>query len=189
MKWVGVVMAFACGMLVGCIFDHYALCGATLPSRFYDITLVDILDILLKLCIAVFITAAVSKRLSHEARRREIQAECIGTYEQGLDSLYDSFSQYCKAPSKELSQEVLRRFKASGMLLSLAVTICQSKRRRKTSVDLEKDFLSLKAAVTDSPFGTERTSVKDTARLDKIDTAFRSARKSLVTEKLSLYKC
>jgi len=188
MKIIFSLLLLGCAMLLGVYAGMQVVGRGILPTAFWDMKFIQIFDIAVSITLAVGVTAVITKQLNYSLKQRELVAGCITEYEGALCRVYDSYSTYTRSPNKEQAQEILRLHKATSNSLTIMLSVLKTVGRNNKSETHENCYLRLKGATTDSPFGLDKKPVVDTARLDKIDTAFCEARKELVAQKLALYR-
>lgn len=187
MKATGILFLFAIIFCLGAYAHMQFVSHWSVPNEFWDFKFIQVLDILVTITIAVFVTSIISKKLNYNLKQKELLAACISEYENTLRETYDSFSDYARHPTRDAAQKVIRLHKSASNSLSLMISVLTSIGETKNISSHENSYLKYKASMTDSPFGTESASIKDTARLDKIDISFCDARKNLMQQKLDLF--
>jgi len=186
-----IYLSLSVALVAGMYFGMQIANNGLWPDSFWEIKYIQVLDILISVTIAVFVVSEISKQFNYGLKQRELVAGCIDEYEKALSSAYDCFSRYAREPIKGNAQEVLRLLKAASNHLSIMIEVISSVQcsvPEHMRDKFETCFMSLKIAMTDSPFGSDKGAVKDAARLDKIDAAYCNARKGMFKAKLCLYK-
>jgi len=157
-------------------------------ETFYSIKLIELLQLSASVFIALIIGMYINQINSYDIKRKEILYNFLNNLQTVFEDLYDSSNEYITKRDAEDKSKVTKGFKNASSLIS---NLLQLKKHSKLSkcikVDDEfvSDFLSLKASITDTPFGTNNAYSADS--LINIDIKYQSLYTKLYNYKLDLY--
>jgi len=180
------LLALCVGMYIGMQITSRGL----MPSTFWDVKFIEVFQLCVGIILAVVVTYVISTHINYNLKQRELVAGCVAEYEESLRKIYDSFAEYSRTPTKDKAQHILRLHKTASNCLDIMLGVLASSNAPATITSRENhenNYMRLKSAITDSPFGSDKKQISDLSRLDRIDTAFCAVRKSLVQCKLALY--
>jgi hypothetical protein len=153
-------------------------------KSFFQFKLTDVLQIATTLIVGVFVSYFLSKRTSHEFRRREIYSQLLDRIQRAVESMYAAGGKYIDTPDPTLQKKVVASLKSVGIVLTILRsmrTTCDFADLQKTESAIVSRFIKTKAALTDSPFGQAGASYTVSKR-----NAFHQEYQLLLNE---IYKC
>ncbi len=181
-------LLIAIGVLIFLIFVGLDLAILLKPDllgkSFFQFKLTDVLQIGTTLIVGFFVSFFLSRRTSHEFRRREIYSQLLDRIQKAVESMYSAGGKYIDNPDQVHQQKVLASLKSVGIVLNTLKTMkatCDFADLQKAESAIVTRFFKTKAALTDSPFGQAGVSYTVT-RIN----AFHQEYQLLLNE---IYKC
>jgi len=93
---ITMVIAFALGVLLGCSLSNWFV----IRPDFFKVRLIEMIQLVAALVIAVFITYIVRSRLGHEMKKRELFYDLINRFQQNLNDVMDQGYLYIDGRNK-----------------------------------------------------------------------------------------
>lgn len=153
------VLGVLMGIPVGVIITNWP----TTSTTFFEIRLVQIIQLVLTVLLAVFIAYIVQSSVRKDLRRLEMISEVINTFQNMINEIFNLGDSYIRKPNREKQREILGALKKAGNKLSVIKDMKEHTAGRKFikyEGHLTKDFWAFKRALTESPFGAKHPKYK-----------------------------
>lgn len=175
------------GLCLGHEIEKNFFCG----SGFYDITLLQIIDLLVKIILGISVAFLISKKVNYLLRKKELMISCVSEYEKQIVLPYDLFLSLSIKPSSAKQRDVLAAFRRASNALEVfrELTVDISEPQLKSMAkDCYTDFLRLKTAITDTPAGLTKDVHPGDVKIQNVEKAFGEAKKGILKCKLQIYE-
>ena len=126
-----------------------------ISTNFFDIRLIEIVQVLTTLFIAIFITYFINKQINNELRKKEILNTLFEKSHILLKDILTLSLTYINNPEEESEQKIKLLFQEVSKLISI-IKKADNNLNKSNSSNLRKYFLSFKKSITDTPFGTQK---------------------------------
>jgi hypothetical protein len=149
-------------IIIFVIFLFGFICGGLLSNwdiikcTFFEVKITELVQIILTLIIAIFITSFVTTRTSNKIRRRDMVLDLVSKLHNCIDKIYEIGCNFLEKPIDEDKSNILGRFRDAGNTLHIIEKIQNTKNIKELegfNVSIIKElFFQFKKELTDSPF-------------------------------------
>lgn len=171
------------GILIGSIFPTWYY----FKTSFYDVKLIEIVQIVVTILIAFFATYFISSKINNNVKKREIASELLLKFQDNLTNVLELGYEYIALPDDIKRKKIVNMFKKASMLLGIIIDV---KKKNKSLIKYEEsfyeDFLKFKDALTDTPFG-QKTPKYSEERIVQLHDNYEVLLKKLYECKINLY--
>lgn len=177
------VIIFLIGIAAGTTIANWQL---IIPT-FFQLRFIEIVQTIIALTIALFITYYVNSRVGQNLKKREILCELLSDIEGKVNEALTLGYDYLQEPTAGRQSEINRCFKHLSIMISIIKgTEKPGKKCLAHDATIHQKFLKFKGSLTDKPFSTKTMPTSDTL-LANIQSAYSSLLKTLYEYKLTLY--
>ncbi len=149
---VVIIVSFLVGFLFGGIFTNYDI----VKCSFYNLKITDVIQIIVIILIAFFITRFVNLRTSSDIKRKESVLELISKFHNTIDQIYELGYSYMNDPQDTNDKNITILLRNASIYLGIIENIKQKNNVMELNkLDcgyLKEGFWSLKNDLTNSPF-------------------------------------
>lgn len=149
-----IILGVLVGIPIGVIIINWGIAG----SSFLEVKLIQILELLLTILIAVFVVYFINSLVNRDLKKRDILFDLINAFQDRIAEIFTLGNNYIKQPDLEKERTIKSSFKAARILLSVIKDIKKDELVEKILEDdrLVNHFLEFKISLTDSPFGEKQ---------------------------------
>lgn len=150
------------GLLAGGIITVSITKWSFLKDDFFKIKLIEILQIITTLSIALFITFFIGTKINYDIKKKEIFVGLLERFKKDLSEVFSLINEYINIEKDDMMQtrgeekKILVKFTELSCTLAIIVDP-RYKDLIKEQEYLLKAFIQFKAVVTDNPFGSQKT--------------------------------
>jgi len=150
-----IVSFLACGMLIGIPLGVIITNQCALSSVFLEVKLIQLIQLLMTLLIAIFLTYFINMLVNRDLKKSDIVCNLIDTYQNKLSDIFILGESYFQNADYEKQREIISSLKTASILLSIIIELKMDKHNKKfINYDgLWNDFIKFKIILTNSPFG------------------------------------
>jgi len=165
-KFIFSVIGFIIGFILKGIFENWQ----TLQLTFFNITIIDVAQLLITIMIGCYITYYISNKISTEQKRKEIILNQTEEFAQSIREIYKTTCEYIAKPTNEKARIILAKFKNASFFIDAIEKKLTKKILKHHITNCQFQFLSLKASITDVPFMAKDSKFcdKDIANINEI---------------------
>ena len=129
--------------------------------NFFQVRMIDILQLLVPVFIALIIASLISKKVFIFHRRTELYLDLVSIFEGKIHKINKDADEYFHQKTKDLENMIVLSLKESSIELGLISNIEKRKKKyfKYNTEILKEAFFAFKKALTDTPFEDSKATV------------------------------
>ena len=177
---------FIIGVISACLYLKWGV----IKPHFFEFTILDLLQLVLSVIIAFFLTIFVGNHLSNRQSQKSILHDQINTLEKKISQILEVSTKYMKSPTENGAREALALFKEARAKYYFIKAFSSKHHICKDTIfdtEFEKGVIHLRSILTSKQFLTETPSY-DEKTIRKFLEKYESILNKLTEYKLKIYK-
>ncbi|MFA5926949.1 MAG: hypothetical protein WCT32_01225 [Patescibacteria group bacterium] len=144
--------------VIGFVISALVLRWNILPDKFWDFSFSNLLNLLVTIIVALFVTHYISESVSDSSKKKEIVLGFLADFRSAIEKTLNSANDYTSNPSDQKAGRVDYDFNCAMHQLNDIKKFTEAKIIEDFCFDdnLENCFLKYKMAVTNDPFKNRR---------------------------------
>ncbi len=148
-KNILIILMFLFGIVVGTVMPNWI----SVKAKFYDIRLIELIQLFITIIVAVFITYLISTRISYNIKKKEMHYDFISKFQDLLTDIIQNGYNYIDKPDNQKERIIKRLFKDANIRVGIMININNADKKFCIDASFYSEFVKLKETLTDTPFG------------------------------------